>query len=37
MINTNDNGCFFSAHIAQWCENTQDTNKTLEAQEIIPF
>lgn len=37
MINTDDNGGLFSAYIAQWHENTQETNKTLEAQEIIPF
>lgn len=37
MINTDDNDCFFSGYIAQWHENTQETNKTLEAQEIIPF
>lgn len=37
MINTDDKGCFFSAYIAQWRENAQETNKILETQEIIPF
>lgn len=37
MINTDDKGCFFSAYIAQWRENAQETNKILETQEIIPL